>query len=358
MTISPVTPNLHAICWRLARDDRHLTKLDLAGLNIGNSGAIALGASLATNTCLESLSLSYNLISSTGIVPLLNTVNANNVKSLDLMSNSIGDGGAQALGNMLSSRKAKLENLSIRNNYIGPKGAIQLAHALRDNCSLEQLDLGTNSIGNDGATAISELLHVNKTLQWLCLWSNNLDSEGVRKIALSLRENTTLEVLYLGGNVIGNDGAMALAEMLRHNTTLKSLHIANCGIGTQGALALAQVLTENKTLQVIDILHNPIGFDGATAFCSVLRLHNRRLKELKLDYQFTARSSVENYCCKGVNAEIVLYLKLNQIGRAEMTDLKLPFELWPSILEKVNVQADLMHLTLLEKPELLQRACF
>mmetsp|Transcript_11948 Transcript_11948/g.19807 ORF Transcript_11948/g.19807 Transcript_11948/m.19807 type:complete len:359 (+) Transcript_11948:263-1339(+) len=355
MTISPVPPNLHALCWRLAQDDKQLFDLDLAGLNVGDNGAIALGSSLESNTCLSSLSLSYNLISSTGAVHLLDGV-TKNIKSLDLMSNSIGNGGAQALARMLSSlKKAKLEKLSIRNNYIGPSGGIKLANALQDNYSLEQLDLGTNPIGNDGAKAISELLRVNKTLRWLCLWSNDLDSEGIRHLAQGLRENTTLEVLYLGGNAIGNDGAMELAEMLRHNTTLKSLHIANGRIGPKGALALAQVLTENDTLQVMDILHNPIGVEGATAFRNVLRHHNRIIKELRLDYQFTTRS-VENYCYKGINAEITLYLKLNQAGRAEMTNVQLSYALWPTILEKVNIQADLMHLTLQEKPELLRRS--
>jgi Ran GTPase-activating protein (RanGAP) involved in mRNA processing and transport len=345
---------MHALCWRLARDDKHLTDLDLAGLNIGNTGVTALGASLDTNTSLESLSLSYNLISSTGVTRLLDGV-TRNLKSLDLMSNSIGNGGAQALANMVSLKKAQLQNLSVRNNYIGALGGIQLANALQDNLSLEQLDMGTNPIGNAGAKAIADLLRVNKTLRWLCLWSNDLDAEGIRCIAQALRENTTLEVLYLGGNMIDNEGAMALADMLRHNTTLKSLHIANGRIGSKGALALAQVLTENGTLQVLDILHNPIGSDGATAFCNVLKSQNRTIKELRLDYQFTTRSPIEDYCYKGVNAEIMLYLKLNQIGRAEMTNLALHDGLWPSILEKVNIQADLMRLTLQEKPELLQR---
>ena len=352
MTISAVPPSLHDVCRRLSCDDHDLLVLDLAGLSIGNNGAIALGCSLQANTQLQSLSLSYNLISPMGAVPLLKGIA--NVKALDLRYNSIGKDGAQALASILHTN-TKLQKLSIRNNYIGPNGATHLAKALEANTCVEKLDLGTNSIGNVGAEAIAKLLQTNQTLRCLCLGSNDLDAEGIRHIAQGLRYNTTLEVLNLGGNEIGDEGAKELAEMLRHNTTLQTLHVANSQIGRKGTLGLARVLTENTTLQVLDILHNPIGFEGAAALCGVLRIHNRTIKELRLDYQFPTRS-VEKYCCKDVNAEIALYLKLNQSGRAQMTNIRLPWGSWSTILAKVNGDADLMYLTLQEKPELLQRS--
>lgn len=350
MPLSPVPPSLRDICRRLSSDDDDLTSLDLAGCNIGNAGAVALGRSLEHNTNLESLSLSYNLISPVGAVPLLSQ-GATRVRMLDLRYNSIGDDGADAIAQILP-KNPNLQNLTLRNNFIGPVGAATIAEALETNETVEHLDLSTNAIGKAGAAAISKMLQKNKTLRCLCLWSNRFDADGIQQIALGLRYNTTLEVLNLGGNEIGDVGAQALADVLRYNTTLRSLHMANAQIGRNGALALARVLTTNTKLRIVDILHNPIGLEGAAAFRSVLRSSNRTIQELRLDYQFTA---VEHFCFKGVNAEITIYLKLNKNGRAQMTNVRLPWGSWPNILAKVNVETDMMYLTLQEKPDLIQR---
>ena len=351
MTLSAVPPSLRDICRRLSSNDDDLVSLDLAGFNIGNSGAIALGRALDHNTNLHSLSLCYNLISAAGAVPLLSSQGATRVRTLDLRYNSIGDDGAEALARGLSMNP-NLQNLSLRNNFIGPVGAASLCEALETNTTVEHLDLGTNAIGKAGVAAISKMLQTNKTLRCLSLWSNHLDAECIQRIAMGLRFNTTLEVLNLGGNEIGDRGAQALADVLKYNTTLRSLHMANSQICGEGALALARVLTTNTRLRLVDILHNPIGLEGAAAFRSVLRSSNRTIHELRLDYQFTA---IDNFCFKGVNDEITIYLKLNQNGRAHMTNVRLPWGSWPNILAKVNVQADLMYLTLHEKPDLLQR---
>jgi Ran GTPase-activating protein (RanGAP) involved in mRNA processing and transport len=261
-----------------------------------------------------------------------------------------------------------LQTLLIRNNYIGPTGAVHLAKALETNDTLQRLDLGTNTIGDVGAAAIAKLLMGVKSpislpstssllrLRHLCLWSNQITTEGVRQMAHALRSNSTLEVLNLGGNDIGDAGAQALAEMLRCNDTLQRLHIANANIGREGANHLARGLATNKILQGIDLLHNPIGWEGAAAFVSVLRSSNRTIQQIKLDYQ-DKRNSMERcgFKTRSVNAEIAIFLKLNQFGRLHMANVGLPWESWPTILTKVNTQADLLYLILQDKPDLLKR---
>lgn len=354
MTISAVPPSLYNICRSLALNDNDLTVLDLAGLNLGNAGASAIGCSLHSNYHLKSLSISYNLISSGGAVRLLDS-GVPNLEILDMRHNSIGNEGAHTLADILPAH-TKLKRLSIRDNYIGSSGGTAIADAVCENISLEHLDLGTNALGIEGASAVRRLLETNKQLKSLCLWSCEMDAEGIMEIAEGLRVNTSLETLNLGGNRIGSDGAMYLAEVMRVNTTLRSLHLDNCQIGPEGAFAMASVLEENKTLSILDILHNPIGIDGATSFCKNLKDHNRTLNELRLDYQFTSRSKLDyDDCIEGVNAEITLYLKLNQVGRGKMVNPNLPWSFWPSILKKVSCELDLMYLVMQEKPELLPR---
>lgn len=410
MPLSAVPPSLRDVCRRLSVNDETLQVLDLVGYNIGNTGATALGRSLQQNTHLRSISLSYNLISSIGAVHLLQA--ATNLQSIDLRHNSIGDDGTGAIVTLLMEQERRkmqqqrqrqryrqrrrhqqhvtkcnnvdydgdhpdddyidnchLEILLLRNNYIGPTGAVHLAKALETNDTLQRLDLGSNTIGDVGAAAIAKLLKRGQAptdllktsslhrLRHLCVWSNQITAEGVIQLAHALQSNGTLEVLNLGGNDMGDVGAHALAEMLRCNGTLRRLHIANANIGRKGANDLASGLATNTVLHGIDLLHNPIGWDGAAAFLSVLRNFNRTVQQIKLDYQ-EKRGSMKSCCLKtsGVNAEITVLLKLNQNGRLQMTDVQLPWGLWPTILAKVSTQADLLYLILQDKPELLKRA--
>ena len=352
MSPSAVPPTLREVCSRLSNNDRDLISLNLAGLKIGNNGAEALARSLEQNTALQSLTLCYNLISGSGALSLLAPRPMKEIKLLDLRYNAIGDDGANALAEAIKSRNATLQNVSIRDNFVGPRGVVRIAEALERNSSVEHLDLGKNNLGIAGAASIAKSLAMNQALRCLYLRSSRLNAEGVKLIASALRDNTTLEVLSLEGNEIGDIGAEALADALRYNTTLRSLHLANTRIGSHGALVLARLLATNKNLSIVDILHNPIGLDGAAAFRGVLKNCNRTIQHLRLDYQFVA---VENFYFKDVNAEILIYLKLNQKGRAQMTNVKIPWGTWPNILEKVNVQPDMMYLTLHEKPDLLKR---
>lgn len=52
---------------------------------------------------------------------------------------------------------------------IGPRGAIQLAGALRQNQSLTELDLRENSLGQTGMKAIADALASNDTMRTLHL---------------------------------------------------------------------------------------------------------------------------------------------------------------------------------------------
>ncbi|CAM9952395.1 unnamed protein product, partial [Hapterophycus canaliculatus] len=54
-------------------------------------------------------------------------------------------------------------------SQIGPRGAIQLAGALRKNKSLTELDLRENSLGPSGMKAIADALASNDTMQTLYL---------------------------------------------------------------------------------------------------------------------------------------------------------------------------------------------
>mmetsp|Transcript_38657 Transcript_38657/g.54417 ORF Transcript_38657/g.54417 Transcript_38657/m.54417 type:complete len:205 (+) Transcript_38657:76-690(+) len=202
-------------------------------------------------------------------------------------------------------------------------------------------------------------------------------------IAEGLAENTTLEVLHLGGNRVGDEGAIALAECLYRNKTLKRLYLANAGVGESGAVALAEALRHNTTVEIVDLLHNPIGIEGVLSFRDTLERSNTTLIALLLDYYDHQGRSSENDSYnhssisissnnnssipslglrrinykKSANAQIAIYLKLNQAGRSNMYNVDLPSSTWSTILaHKVGKEPDLVYLTILEKPDLFRRS--
>jgi Ran GTPase-activating protein (RanGAP) involved in mRNA processing and transport len=357
MSVSPAPPSLRSICQQLCHDNPGIVRLDLAGWCIGDDGAAALGTSFQHISSTLYLNLSYNLISAKGASSMMHGIL--HFHTLDLCHNCIGDDGAVAIANALSSTSWegsiswKVNNLFLRNNHISCKGAISISQALEKNTTVENLDLGTNDIGSDGAIAIERLLQNNQTLRCLSLWSNNFKASDVERISNGLHQNVALEVINLGNNNVCDHGAEAISKMLRVNCSLSSIHIAKAAIEWKGAIKLAESLAYNSVLKVLDVLHNPIGLKGASAFCYSLRNFNRNIQKLRFDCLCEGKR--ESFTLSGVSKEILIYLKLNNSGRAKMSDVKLPWASWPIILQKINIEADLLYLTLQEKPDLFLR---
>ena len=83
---------------------------------------------------------------------------------------------------------AVVTTLGLRNNNIGPEGAIAIAEALKVNTVLTSLDLRVNRIrDDDSAIAIAEALKVNAVLTKLWLGSNNLGYAGKTAVQDAVR---------------------------------------------------------------------------------------------------------------------------------------------------------------------------
>ncbi|KAL0240076.1 hypothetical protein GEMRC1_010183 [Eukaryota sp. GEM-RC1] len=85
------------------------------------------------------------------------------------------------------------------------------------------INLDSNSIGNEGAIAIAEALKVNSSLSTINLYSNSIGNEGAIAIAEALKVNSSLSTINLNNNSIGNEGAIAIAEALKVNSSLSTI---------------------------------------------------------------------------------------------------------------------------------------
>ncbi|KAF0686082.1 Aste57867_22047 [Aphanomyces stellatus] len=171
--------------------------LDLSNAYIGDEGCADVVRILRQYPMKKVLDLRGNRIQADGLCFLAAMLKTNlSLAHVNLEWNCIGvlDHGMEALASALALNTA-LTHLDLRNNSIGPDGAILLATALRRNRTLEELDLRWNEIGTAGGHAILDMLRSdNTTLVRLQLMGNNVPMAAADAIDLCLKRNEQAKV--------------------------------------------------------------------------------------------------------------------------------------------------------------------
>uniref|UniRef100_A0A7S3RQ96 Uncharacterized protein n=1 Tax=Emiliania huxleyi TaxID=2903 RepID=A0A7S3RQ96_EMIHU len=120
--------------------------------------------------------------------------------------------------------------------------------------NVTSLDLRGNAIGDAGAAALSGLLRGEGcAICTLRLWGNRIGDEGGAALVSALaRPNSSLTSLDLGkqGQPVGDAVAAALASSLpRCACPLQTLDLRYCGMTDKGALPLAAALPRRRALR-------------------------------------------------------------------------------------------------------------
>jgi len=267
----------------IERNDSDFVSLDLGFKKLVLSDLRELANALAKNNNITTLDLSGNLIGDEGAeiiaqVPHVTTliISENNIrnkgaetlsknttlKTLILTNNEIDSTGAKLL-----SESKTLTTLDLTGNQVDDEGAVALA----GNTILFSLILSHNKIGIIGLQALAN----NTTLNSLNLSYNEVSSEGAQIIAKS----TTLKSLNLAGNNIETIGIIALA----HNSSFESLDVSFNKVSDEGASALAN----HPTLRFLNLSYNQVGCEGAQALS-----RNLTLNELMMNYNMTGDEGV------------------------------------------------------------------
>jgi Leucine-rich repeat (LRR) protein len=146
-----------------------------------------------------------------------------------------------------------LKSLDLTNNYIGDAGALELAVALKQNNTLDLLDLNWNQIGSEGATALADALVTNDALKDLNLKSNTIGDNGATSIAEMLSRNESIEKVCIGG--FGEKGLKAFVTRLSSMNGLKTLKVGNhdvSGYTSEIGYSFMLALEQNTTLESFD----------------------------------------------------------------------------------------------------------
>ena len=207
-----------------------------------------LHRSSASLSSLYSLSFSFTQSGSgiVDIIPLLSSFHC--LTELDISDSPLGVYSIQSLEGTQAHTFVDLKRLSLSNTFTVDadiNGALLLSSIVSHCPHLEYLDLSRNNLGEPGASAVGELITTNRSQLELDVSNTNINAKAVAALSSPYHNINSskpcLSHLNLGNNSIGYDVLIAIFRMLRSKTCrfLNTLSLENIvlmtvvGIGSQ-----------------------------------------------------------------------------------------------------------------------------
>ncbi|XP_030612231.1 leucine-rich repeat-containing protein 34 isoform X3 [Archocentrus centrarchus] len=241
---------------------------------LGDDDVLALCKCLQNSECVTGLDLRYNSITDGGAEHLAELLQEgrSSLRCLDLMFNDIQAAGARVLASSLQDTvsvmaliSALRRNEALRSVDISrpllfshqEEWAVHCSAMLAVNSTLVELHLGKMGMTDTGMERLTEGLRRNRGLRYLDLRCNRVTRDGARHLASMLKQNRVLEIVDLSSNRIEDDGAAHLSEAISWpGCSLKELSVCRNSIAAEGLLSLAQAVKANTSLTHIYIWGN------------------------------------------------------------------------------------------------------
>ena len=237
---------------------KNLRALDLDCSNINEEGAFELAVSLGCNKVLSQLWLRDNELGPAGAMFILNSIqHISSLKVLDLSNNGIGYQVADCIAGVIDCNHS-LEQLWLDGNVLLSKGVLRFTHALKCLSTLRTLSLCNNGITDDAADELSTVITSNVFLEDLMLSNNDFHSEGICIISQSLSKLFRLRKLDLFNNKITKHAASNLADAISNSYSLQELYLSDNMLETVGTIKILQALKLKSKLQVLTLSNNNI----------------------------------------------------------------------------------------------------
>lgn len=253
---------------------------------------------LAINTSIWELDLSYTNIKGKKLKYLTNAFNQSvTLYSLKLIECPIKDYDLLVIGQCSAITVLDISNgnyedpsnlavlfdcnnlvsLDISGNSIGDKNMIPITDKLLTNTSITELNLSENFIENEGLEVLAKAIGRLKVLNL-----GNNEFTDASPLTAVLSTNTVLRDLAIGDNFICDNIGKEFGKILSVNTTLKSLNLESCSLN---CMDISDGLRKNNTLTSINVGFNDIDIDGLKIIMDSIR-NNYSLTNIGLNGSF------------------------------------------------------------------------
>ncbi|KAG5472234.1 hypothetical protein LSCM1_03631 [Leishmania martiniquensis] len=207
------------------------------------------------------------------------------VTSLDLSGSNMSPEYCIELVQRYISKMVNLESLDLKDNKIGPQGAMCLFDALRVHCPhLTYLDVNENAIQDEALYPLALLLQSVK-LRTLNVVTNHITPRGLPTLCDGVAACRTLKELSLAFNLLGDEGGRIAAQTLGSHPSLATLDLSDNHIGDLGAVAIAEafLLSSTSCIESLNLSVNHVGDVGFEAIAEALtKTKNKRFTSLDL----------------------------------------------------------------------------
>ena len=195
-----------------------------------------------------------NLAINGGMMPL-NTIKLENLKLLNLSNQGLYSQDLFILSQFLKENKS-ITHINLSKNQIGQKflsqqefdqlrqthktydqfqsqlfhslGIEHFAIALSQTARLKELDISENNIGPTNFSFLQRIFKKNVNIELLNLADCSIDGEQAKQLCENLMHNQRLKYLYLRNSSMGHMGAEAISKLIMGNKSLTELDIYKC----------------------------------------------------------------------------------------------------------------------------------
>ena len=198
----------------------NLISLNFSNNNLRDTGGCYLLTLLKLHChFLARLNLSNTSINKNSILIINEILSFNNLQSLNLNNNLLGDENINELI-VGATYNTSLNFLYIKNNNIGYLSAIMFEKYFKYGNNLKCLDISSNLFKDETLQPIFNSLKYTKTLQILNCSDNYLTNKCLIDININLEKNNTLKILFLEKNHFNKRSICLIESILnsKHNS--------------------------------------------------------------------------------------------------------------------------------------------
>ncbi|EGG14190.1 hypothetical protein DFA_11959 [Cavenderia fasciculata] len=232
-------------------DNTKLAKINLSNTKLKGEARTMLATTLAGNSGLKKIDLSYALTESDNTDIMRALIVNSSITSINLSLNSLRSDEGEILGQVLT-KNTTLTSLNLGNNILG-RGCIPILQALKTNKTLKHLNLRKNLIRDMIPPGLLfQVLCQNTTLKYFDLCQNFIGNRTGKEIGFALPYNNRLKYLDLSSNQLSHPVALVFLHSLKYNQSLTKIGLSGNILGGPVVALLKQGYIDQLDLGLVN----------------------------------------------------------------------------------------------------------